>query len=84
MTFGVRMLKGLNQVTGLFKNVSPRTAHWMGAGSGTAGITYNLVATKKYMRIGLTISGVLRKRIREWYDKLLADREAIERVWKHS
>ena len=77
--FWGEMLKGLAQVTGLFKNVSPRTAHWMGAGSGTAGITYNLVATKKYMRIELTISGGTQEENKEWYDKLLADREAIER-----
>lgn len=62
----------------LFDNISPSKDHWIAAGSGVGAIPYTLIFLKKAIRIELCLSRSITEVNTFVFDKLLAQKEAIE------
>ncbi|MFE3919527.1 DUF4268 domain-containing protein [Escherichia coli] len=55
--FWTRMLERLKaSPCNLYNNISPSQDHWLSAGSGISGISYNLIFSKKEIRVELWIA----------------------------
>lgn len=67
--------------TTLFNNVSASKDHWISSGAGTAGLSYTLVITKMYVRIELTILTSSKDKNKLFFNKLLRNKEAIEKAF---
>ncbi len=63
--------------TNLFNNVSASKDHWISAGAGITGVSYNLLITKKYVRIELCIHGP-KERNKSYFHKLFVQKDHIE------
>ncbi|NND77877.1 MAG: DUF4268 domain-containing protein [Flavobacteriales bacterium] len=53
--FWTQLLSKMNDKSDSFQNISPSKATWIGTSSGTRGISYNFVATRKYCRVEVYI-----------------------------
>lgn len=76
--FWTLLLKEMNTVTDLYKNVSPSKDHWLNAGSGVSGIHYECLATYYYAGIELAITGYDTDTNKMIFDELLKSKDAIE------
>lgn len=65
----------------LFDNISPGKEHWIGAGSGMAGVTYQLIFGKKMMRAELYLSRTLEAENTMVFNYLYQQKEKIEHVF---
>ena len=62
----------------LYDNISPSNDHWLSAGSGLSGCTYNLVFLKKELRVELWISRSVTEENKFLFDFLAAMKDDIE------
>ena len=62
----------------LYDNISPSNDHWLSAGSGLSGCTYNLVFLKKELRVELWISRNTTEENKLLFDFLAATKDDIE------
>jgi len=76
--FWEKMIAAVNQVCGLYQNVSPSKDHWLSAGSGMSGVVYNTLVTKKYVRIELSIYGRSQEENKVIYDRLQTKKDQVE------
>jgi Domain of unknown function (DUF4268) len=66
----------------LYNNISPSKDHWLSAGSGVSGCSYNLIFAGKEVRVGV---GLNRKQTENkfLFDHLRAQQAAIEQQFGH-
>lgn len=62
----------------LYDNISPSNDHWLSAGSGLSGCTYNLVFLKKELRVELWISRNITEENKLLFDFLAAMKDEID------
>lgn len=72
------LLEKFNTVSKQFQNVNPSTDHWLSGGSGVSGIPFFFVATKNYASVDLSINHGEKEVNEAIYDKLYAQKTAIE------
>lgn len=84
--FWTEILEKAKEKTSLHSNVSPNIYHWVGAGAGKQGISYNYVITKRYggceiyLDKGKDYARPNINKIR--FDKLYKHRKQIEKKFK--
>lgn len=76
--FWTAYLKEINKTTSLYQNVSPSKDHWISAGSGISGVTFNSLVTGDYIRIELSIHGKTQEENKVIFDALVSQKESIE------
>ena len=69
----------MNPRTSLFQNISPQVSHWIGAGSGVRGLTFNFAASKSYARAELYIDRGDREENKFVFDEVFKIKDEIER-----
>ena len=62
----------------LYDNISPSDDHWLSAGSGLSGCSYNLVFLKKELRVELWIGLTVTEKNKLLFDFLAATKDDIE------
>ncbi|HEJ7339325.1 TPA: DUF4268 domain-containing protein [Klebsiella oxytoca] len=67
----------------LYNNISPSTDHWLSAGSGISGVSYNLIFSKKEIRVELWIAKPSAQTNTFAFDWLHERRFAIENRFGH-
>jgi uncharacterized protein with ParB-like and HNH nuclease domain len=67
--------------TVLFKNVNPSKDHWLSTGAGIGGLSYSFVVTKSHARVELTISASSKEMNKQYFKRLLKNKEVIEGVF---
>ena len=72
------LLEHAKERTGLHANVSPTKHQWLGAGTGTAGITFNYVVLRGKTRVELYIDTPDGAENRRIFQELLLKKEKIE------
>lgn len=78
--FWTEVIKAMNaSSSSLYQNISPGKESWISAGSGVRGLGLNLVATKDYARAELYIDRGDKAENEALFERLLLEREAIER-----
>jgi hypothetical protein len=73
------VLKG--STCNLFDNISPGKDHWLGAGSGLAGVSYNLIFGKKEVRVELYFSRANGVENTFVFERLQEQKDEIEKVF---
>ena len=82
--FWTQMLEKLrHSACTLYNNISPSTDHWLSAGSGISGISYNLIFSKKEIRVELWIAKPSAESNTFAFNWLYEHRQAIENVFGH-
>ncbi|WP_419246451.1 DUF4268 domain-containing protein [Serratia sp. NFX21] len=82
--FWTQMLERLrNSACTLYNNISPSTDHWLSAGSGISGVSYNLIFSKKEIRVELWIAKFSAESNTFAFDWLYEHRQAIESAFGH-
>jgi len=82
IAFWKSLLDKMNKKSSLFGAISPSINHWISAGAGKSGITYNFVITNNYVGTELYIDydkgkGTGNKKI---FDKLYQNKKKIESI----
>ncbi|CAI0983062.1 Uncharacterised protein [Serratia rubidaea] len=67
----------------LYNNISPSTDHWLSAGSGISGVSYNLIFSKKEIRVELWIAKPSAQINTFAFDWLYERKSAIENRFGH-
>ncbi|KAB2784581.1 DUF4268 domain-containing protein [Brucella anthropi] len=75
--FWAQLLPAMNAQSSLFRNISPRTRHYVGVNSGTRDIAFSFVVTNKAARVEVYIDTENETQNREFFKALLSEREAI-------
>lgn len=81
--FWSKMLESVYPVTSLYHNVSPSNDHWLSAGSGMSGVSFNTIITKYCARVELSIYGKTQEENKEIFDLLELRKEKIEENFGH-
>lgn len=82
--FWTQMLERLrHSACTLYNNISPSTDHWLSAGSGISGVSYNLIFSKKEIRVELWIAKFSAESNTFAFDWLYEHRQAIESTFGH-
>lgn len=79
--FWSKMIGALNPINSLYQNVSPSKDHWLSAGSGMSGVSYNTIITKTCARIELSIYGRTQEENKEIFDLLKEKQTGIEETF---
>jgi hypothetical protein len=79
--FWAKMIGALNPISTLYQNVSPSKDHWLSAGSGMSGVSYNTIITKTCARIELSIYGRTQEENKEIFDLLKEKQNRIEETF---
>jgi len=66
--------------THLFQQVNPSKDHWLSAGAGIAGMAYTFTVTKTQVRIELGILTASKDRNKDYFKKLLRNKDHIEQT----
>lgn len=83
--FWTQMLDRLRHSTcTLYNNISPSTDHWLSAGSGISGVSYNLIFSKKEIRVELWIAKFSAESNTFAFDWLYEHRQVIENTFGHA
>jgi uncharacterized protein with ParB-like and HNH nuclease domain len=64
--------------TDLYANVNPTKDSWLSAGAGIGGLVYVLLITKYYVGVELNIRTSSEEKNKQYFNKLLKERESIE------
>lgn len=67
----------------LYNNISPSTDHWLSAGSGISAVSYNLIFSKKEIRVELWIAKASAESNTFAFNWLHEHKEAIENAFGH-
>jgi len=76
------LLEEMNKKSDLYKGISTTANHydhWISAGSGVSGVSYDFVITKKYVSVELAISKSGKEDNKKIYDILYAQKDKIEK-----
>lgn len=65
----------------LYNNISPSKDHWLSAGSGLSGCTYNLIFLQKELRVELWISRGITEENKHLFDLLSQSKQDIEHTF---
>lgn len=77
--FWSKLIPAMNaSSSNLYQNISPGIYHWIGAGSGVRGVTFNFVITKSYCQAELYIDRGEKIENKTIYDKLFDLKAEIE------
>jgi hypothetical protein len=68
----------------LYNNISPSTDHWLSAGSGISAVSYNLIFSKKEIRVELWIAKASAESNTFAFNWLYEHKEAIENTFAHA
>ncbi len=83
--FWTQMLDRLRHSScSLYNNISPSTDHWLSAGSGISGISYNLIFSKKEIRVELWIAKFSAESNTFAFDWLYERQQSIENTFGHA
>ncbi|KQY16311.1 hypothetical protein ASE23_20215 [Rhizobium sp. Root73] len=78
LEFWSRLLTAMNAKSQLLRNISPRRDNWLGTGSGTRGISFNLVVTGEAVRSEVYIDTGASDLNETIFNALCTDANAIE------
>lgn len=76
--FWNELLKELNKHSNLYKNISPSDGHWLSAGSGARGCPYDIIITKSYVSLGVSIARSSREENKRIFDNLMKMKTEID------
>lgn len=76
--FWNELLKELNKHTNLYRNVSASEGHWLSAGSGVRGCPYDIIITKSYVSLGVSIVRTNREENKKIFDNLIKMKPEID------
>ncbi len=77
--FWIELIRAMNTTPStLYQSISPSKECWISAGSGVRGVGFNFGATQVYGRAELYIDRGDRAQNKQFFDRLEADRAAIE------
>lgn len=79
--FWTELLEKFNDISTLFKNVTPGTEGWLSAGSGVSGSPFSFVVTKNYAAVDVFINIGTKEQNKKVYDKLYQNKEKIEQAF---
>ncbi|WP_337267868.1 DUF4268 domain-containing protein [Oryzifoliimicrobium ureilyticus] len=79
LEFWTLLLSAINQKSALFRNLSPRTTHYLGTNAGSRGVSFTFVVTGGAARAEVYIDAGAEGENERIFDALQADAEAIER-----
>ncbi|ELY4126062.1 DUF4268 domain-containing protein [Cronobacter malonaticus] len=83
--FWTKMLECLKASTcTLYNNISPSTDHWLSAGSGISAVSYNLIFSKKEIRVELWIAKASAESNTFAFNWLHERKETIENAFSHA
>lgn len=83
--FWTKMLERLKASTcALCNNISPSTDHWLSAGSSISAVSYNLIFSKKEIRVELWIAKTSADSNTVAFNWLYERKETIESVFGHA
>lgn len=83
--FWTKMLERLKASTcTLYNNISPSTDHWLSAGSGISAVSYNLIFSKKEIRVELWIAKASAESNTFAFNWLHERKETIENAFGHA
>lgn len=83
--FWTKMLERLKASScNVYNNISPSTDHWISAGSGISAISYNLIFSKKEIRVELWIAKASADSNTFAFNWLYERKETIESVFGHA
>ncbi|MBI0471286.1 DUF4268 domain-containing protein [Pectobacterium parmentieri] len=83
--FWTKMLERLKASTcTLYNNISPSTDHWLSAGSGISAVSYNLIFSKKEIRVELWIAKASAESNTFAFNWLYERKEMIESTFGHA
>ncbi|MDM3337425.1 DUF4268 domain-containing protein [Citrobacter sp. Cb043] len=68
----------------LYNNISPSTDHWLSAGSGISAVSYNLIFSKKEIRVELWIAKASAESNTFAFNWLYERKEVIESTFGHA
>ena len=77
--FWTKLIPAMNATSSnLYQNISPGIYHWIGAGSGVRGVTFNFVITKSYCQAELYIDRGEKEENKLIFDRLFDSKQDIE------
>ena len=76
--YWTKLIKAMNSKCTLYQNISPSNYHWIGAGSGVRGVSYNFVVSKKLGRVELYIDRGEKDENKLVFDTLYGMKDEIE------
>jgi hypothetical protein len=80
--FWTKLIPAMNSTgTNLYQNINPGIYHWIGAGSGVRGVSYNFVITKSYCQAELYIDRGDKSENMFVFDSLHDSKAAIEQAF---
>ena len=79
--FWAELLIKFNLISTLFKNVNPGFDHWLSAGSGVGGATFEFVITKNYSGVDLLISKDSQEENKRIFDNLYKNQVTIDEAY---
>jgi len=82
--FWTEVIAEMAKKSPLYRNISPGTASWIGAGSGVRGAGFNFAAGKAYGRAEVYIDRGDRDENKWIFDELFQQKEAIEQAFGQS
>ncbi|KRW80864.1 DUF4268 domain-containing protein [Marinobacter sp. P4B1] len=65
----------------LYNNISPGKDHWLAAGSGLSGMTFNLIFGKSEVRVEFSMARTQAEANKFVFDRLEAQKQEIERIF---
>lgn len=65
----------------LYNNISPGKDHWLAAGSGLSGMTFNLIFGKSEVRVEFSMARAQAEANKFVFDRLEAQKQEIERIF---
>lgn len=82
--FWTELLEEFNKISTQYKNVNPGLEQWLSSGSGVGGCPFNLIVTKSYASVELSINRSTKEDNKKIFDILLSKRDEIESVYGSS
>jgi len=79
--FWAQFIDSMNERNSLVKNWNPTRDNWIGISLGTAGVSVNLVVTKKNVRAEVFINRGDKDENKSVFDQLFAQKDHIERMF---
>lgn len=79
--FWKRLLPKINEITDLFKNISPSKDNWISAGTGISGISYSFVISRTNARVELYMQRPTKEENKFIFDELEKLKETVEAVF---
>jgi len=79
--FWLKVIQLINTKCTLYQNISPSAYHWIGAGSGVRGVSFNFAVSKTYGRAEIYIDRGVKEENEFIFDQLFKKKEEIENTF---